>query len=449
VYAHPGHQTSVTLTAQNEVPVAGFEFKVQSVDSESSPLAPIALEDEQPSSHVQPEGAINHLESDGFSVFETTDEAGVSTFIVVAIGGDTIEPGEHTVLELVYTVAEESEALDLPHVIDVVMTDVVVSSPDAQSILTSVQNGSITIGVQGDVSGGEFGTGDGEINVLDIVQVINYILEVVPLPEDPFSLWVLDMNDDGDINVLDLQLLINSFLGIEPVVTRPMVATPSVATLQSEPTTDQAHPFVLIDLDLSEDIAGFQAVLQFDPKSIQPGVPTLDESVSGLQLNYAVKDGRLSLLVYSLDGGQIDSGIDGLVRVPVTVVGGEGEIRLSEMILSNAAGQAIPSRISETTLKLADVPSEFALGPNAPNPFNPQTSISYEVPVQTRVLLVVYNLLGQEVTRLVDQIQPAGRYSVVWDARNGQGVQVASGVYMYRLITDSGRTESRRMMLLK
>lgn len=55
-------------------------------------------------------------------------------------------------------------------------------------------------------------------------------------------------------------------------------------------------------------------------------------------------------------------------------------------------------------------------------------SISYELPVQTCVLLVVYNLFGQDVTLLVAQIQPAGRYSVIWDARNAQGVKVASGI---------------------
>jgi len=69
--------------------------------------------------------------------------------------------------------------------------------------------------------------------------------------------------------------------------------------------------------------------------------------------------------------------------------------------------------------------------------------------LQAHVQLVIYNLLGQEVVRLVNQVQAAGRYTVIWDARNGQGQAVSSGVYVYRLTSDTGYSDSRRMTLLK
>ena len=69
--------------------------------------------------------------------------------------------------------------------------------------------------------------------------------------------------------------------------------------------------------------------------------------------------------------------------------------------------------------------------------------------MQAHVQLVIYNLLGQEVVRLVNQVQAAGRYTVIWDARNGQGQAVSSGVYVYRLTSDTGYSDSRRMTLLK
>jgi len=95
------------------------------------------------------------------------------------------------------------------------------------------------------------------------------------------------------------------------------------------------------------------------------------------------------------------------------------------------------------------VPVAFSLAHARPNPFNPSTTIAYEVPEQTHIMLTVYNLLGQEVVRLVDQVQAAGRFEVVWHGFNSRGAGVASGVYLYRIVSGSGYTDTKRMTLLK
>lgn len=93
-------------------------------------------------------------------------------------------------------------------------------------------------------------------------------------------------------------------------------------------------------------------------------------------------------------------------------------------------------------------PKEFALLPNFPNPFNPTTTIRYEVPVAGKVVIKVYNMLGQEVRSLVNDIKQPGRYSINWDGKNSLGQQVSSGVYIYRL--NAGKiARSRKMMLIK
>ena len=61
----------------------------------------------------------------------------------------------------------------------------------------------------------------------------------------------------------------------------------------------------------------------------------------------------------------------------------------------------------------------------------------------------MYNLLGQKVIRLVDQVKAAGRYEVVWSGTNGRGAGVASGVYLYRIVSGSGYVDTKRMTLLK
>jgi len=85
----------------------------------------------------------------------------------------------------------------------------------------------------------------------------------------------------------------------------------------------------------------------------------------------------------------------------------------------------------------------------APNPFNPGTTISYQVPQSAHITLAVYNLLGQEVDRLVDKVMVSGHYTAVWNGTNVQGLTVASGIYRYRLSSSTGFSETKRVILLK
>ena len=68
---------------------------------------------------------------------------------------------------------------------------------------------------------------------------------------------------------------------------------------------------------------------------------------------------------------------------------------------------------------------------------------------QTHVLLVVYNIFGREVVQLVDQVQSPGQHSTIWNARDSRGYSVSSGLNLYRLVTENGFIETRRMTLLK
>ncbi|MDZ7624522.1 MAG: T9SS type A sorting domain-containing protein [Ignavibacteriaceae bacterium] len=88
-------------------------------------------------------------------------------------------------------------------------------------------------------------------------------------------------------------------------------------------------------------------------------------------------------------------------------------------------------------------PSVFYLGQNYPNPFNPSTNIKYSIPADGIVTLKVYDILGKEVSTLVNEYQQAGTFDVVFDGSN-----LASGVYYYQLIT-SDLTATKKLMLTK
>ena len=89
------------------------------------------------------------------------------------------------------------------------------------------------------------------------------------------------------------------------------------------------------------------------------------------------------------------------------------------------------------------LPKTLALQQNYPNPFNPTTQISYYLPRKSQVSLTVYNILGQKVRTLVNEIKDPGEHVVTWDAN-----QYASGIYFYRLQAD-GVKLSKKMVLLK
>ena len=120
---------------------------------------------------------------------------------------------------------------------------------------------------------------------------------------------------------------------------------------------------------------------------------------------------------------------------------GEKEISLS----SNGSIQILnqKSQIALGKAKITELPKNFLLEQNSPNPFNPSTTIHYQLPVDSRVTLKVFDVLGQEVATLVNEDKKAGRYEVELD-----GSKLSSGVYFYRLQAD-GISLIQKMFLAK
>ena len=93
-------------------------------------------------------------------------------------------------------------------------------------------------------------------------------------------------------------------------------------------------------------------------------------------------------------------------------------------------------------------PSDFELGQNFPNPFNPSTEIEFTLSIAGRARLEIYDMLGREVRRLLDGPIDPGRYAITWDGKNDIGQDVPSGTYFYRL-TSANLSETKKMTLLK
>jgi len=111
----------------------------------------------------------------------------------------------------------------------------------------------------------------------------------------------------------------------------------------------------------------------------------------------------------------------------------------------------IRTSVNNSELDMDDeylLPDKYALQQNFPNPFNPRTTIHYELPNQELVKIIIFNLLGHQVKRLVDGFRGAGVNSIVWDATNDHGQPVSAGIYIYQLQA-GGFLQTRKMILLK
>jgi parallel beta-helix repeat protein len=119
-----------------------------------------------------------------------------------------------------------------------------------------------------------------------------------------------------------------------------------------------------------------------------------------------------------------------------------------EYTLEGTGEITVPTEETFTLERKAIIPIAYTLHQNYPNPFNPITSLRYDLPEQAQVTLTVYDMLGREVTQLVNTTQEAGYKSVQWNATDMHGKPVSAGVYLYQ-IRAGEFVQTKKMVLLK
>jgi Secretion system C-terminal sorting domain/Bacterial Ig domain len=201
------------------------------------------------------------------------------------------------------------------------------------------------------------------------------------------------------------------------------------------------------DLPLFEEMAEKIIITGSEEKMIDIFELVNDVETPDSLLNFEFSTETDSVL-YSYDkkSGQLiltaSTGYEGETTLKVVATDedeGSGEVILELEIEQNITG------IND----LLGIPTEYELSQNYPNPFNPSTKIRYGLPQESEVRVVIYNILGQEVSVLTNQIQNAGYYEVEWNAS-----ELTSGMYIYRLSAESNSgdkkyTEVKKMLMVK
>jgi subtilisin family serine protease len=156
-------------------------------------------------------------------------------------------------------------------------------------------------------------------------------------------------------------------------------------------------------------------------------------SSSNLDQSYSIATGP-----FNLAPGQSDT-------VAFAMIGGSS---VASLVASANAARTQYEKTPVEDDNAVVLPAAYRLEQNFPNPFNPVTEINYSLPRPGKVTITVFNLLGQRIATLLEGEQAAGNHSVQWDGTTQGGVPVASGVYFYRLKSDSF-SEIKKMILLK
>ncbi len=183
----------------------------------------------------------------------------------------------------------------------------------------------------------------------------------------------------------------------------------------------------------------FRARLWIDGKAVNTGNNTVViQGVHGWEpLDHSVHDNATYDLTEVSEPGFWDQG-----SISVMVRAGESLVRLDEAKLLLDYDCPTSAEEEESLSPTAG----FCLWQNHPNPFNPETEISFSLSEAAYVSLVVYNIFGQKVRGLVNVSLPAGSYAVTWDGTDNEGDALASGVYFCRLC--AGRNASTLKMVL-
>jgi hypothetical protein len=382
---------------------------------------------------------------DAFSVWDNLSDsvhAGNATVLVFGLGGETIPHGLDTVIYPAFRVLEEAEPGPVPIQIENAREAV---NPGYPSQPLGVVNGIFMVDRFGDANL------DQEVDVGDVVSLVAYINDSISF--SPRQESAADINQDSDVNVGDLVAMIDLILG------RWMGPAPSMypgpvafVELDYQDLQPGGSGEIRVMADLEVPVAAAQLQINYDPDKVSLQLPTLSERSGHFLVQHRDDgNGRLYVVLFNMSNDPIPVGEGNILSLPVTLsFDAEDElgIELKEIVLADEKAGLIP---------VGDGPSRpvaFELGQNYPNPFNPSTTIKFTLPAAVDggatvpTSLRIYNVLGELVRTLADESMVPGVHHKVWDGRDDQGNQVASGVYFYRLRAGDFE-DTRKMVLMK
>ena len=275
-----------------------------------------------------------------------------------------------------------------------------------------------------------------------------------------------DLNDDTVVNFDDFILFFGSYGKEATGPAGKSLVTPVLGVnesaefllrLGSDRVVAGETMFVDVSLANVQALMGYGFVLHYDAEKFEfveavPAAEDLLKSTGGetpLFRGWSDEAGQVRVMNAIWNGSEV-SGDGDVVRLVFRVLRDfedNARFEIADGLVFDPSQLANP--LAGGVLDIQTTPTEFALLQNFPNPFNPETTIGYELAESADVTLQIYNVVGQVVrTLMVSEPQLVGRYQVRWDGMDDRGVPVSSGIYFYQI--SAGKFQDvRKLMLLK
>ena len=303
------------------------------------------------------------------------------------------------------------------------------------STLTFNEGAPITEGVEGAVSVELPLLGDPslnqEITAYDAFLILQHMVGNGPLEGEAFSMG--DVSGNGGISAFDASLILRRSIDL-------------ISCFPAEPTCGASKYNEVVDAQLNWHARPSDNSASLLITDIQGAIRAVTIEINANETHIQ----QITPLVPSdwvTTSGQINENTYRIMLVGSSPL--ESDSLLSLSLDASTPGVQASYQLNEEPFKKlqsqdpVETPASYTLQQNYPNPFNPSTTIQYTLPQETPITLTIYNLLGREIDRLVDEVQAAGTHSVSFDATS-----LASGTYLYRIETPEF-TSTRQMLLIK
>jgi hypothetical protein len=294
--------------------------------------------------------------------------------------------------------------------------------------------------IKGDVNG----MGTPPISTIDAALILQYCVGMptgVSALADPAALWAADVTEAGGVTALDAAYILQYLAHLRTLPTTPNILSKAVVacgTLSWGNLTAGEAGTIAVPLKVAEDASKIYSIqIKANIGSLKFNALNMKNLPEGWLSEYNVANGVLSVAAAGIT--PIQPGTIATLSFNVDKDQKDQKI-VADVLLNEGTSQSISAQV-------VALPTEFALENNYPNPFNPTTTIKYQLPQDVRVSVTIYNIQGQVVRTLVNEDQKAGFYTIQWDGRSEAGTQVATGIYIYRINAGSFVTAKKMVMM--
>jgi len=256
-------------------------------------------------------------------------------------------------------------------------------------------------------------TADTNINVQDIVRLVSIILGQGDSPAD-YELFCGDVNGDLVVDIGDLVLLVNFIMGDQ--MGRPADTGQALASLTTH------------GLQLQSEGA-IRAIELSYTGQFTTTLPEAYHVVSNTE------NGLTQLVAYVLNGTHAEN----ILKI------GEPNDDF-QLVALKTAGES--GRVTEIDVTGLNIPTQFKIYGNFPNPFNPSTTLGFDIPKADQALVRIFDVKGREVITLMDQNMEAGHYQLVWNGNTRDGHLVEAGLY-FALIQVGQDSGVQKLLMIK